>query len=90
MYINLQKRSVFRKKIVDGPQDLLACLKSGNFRFFWNVLVDIWKAQLLLYFFFYLSLIIRIIFALLRNSKTVRHLQRVFVKIKINLVYLVK
>lgn len=33
MYINLQKRSVFRKKIVDGPQYLLACLKSGNFRF---------------------------------------------------------
>lgn len=52
MYINLQKRSVFRKKIVDGPQNLLDCLKSGNFRFFWNVLVDIWKAQLLLYFFF--------------------------------------
>lgn len=40
MYINLQKRSVFRKKIVDGPQYLLACLKSGNFRFFetcWSI-----------------------------------------------------
>lgn len=87
MYINLQKRSVFRKKIVDGPQDLLACLKSGNFRVFLNVLVDIWKAQLLLYFFFTYHWLYE---SLLRNSKTVRHLQRVFVKIKINLVYLVK
>lgn len=90
MYINLQKRSVFRKKIVDGPQDLLACLKSGNFRVFFKRVGRYLKGATFVVLFFYLSLIIRIIFALLRNSKTVRNLQRVFVKIKINLVYLVK